>query len=96
MPNLVKLKLTGLVDDENFAFGRKWLHLLELTPTLTRIVVKISLEHNRYSFHCEKLQMVLRDINLNLTCLDDDCDHYLSQRNIHRWWHLEGVIFRKH
>jgi hypothetical protein len=96
MPNLVKLKLTGLVDDENFAINHKWLHLLELAPTLIRIAVNISVEQTILSFFCEKLQMALHDINLSLKCMNDDCDYYSSQGNEQRWWHLTGVIIKQH
>jgi hypothetical protein len=94
MPCLVKLKITGLVDDESFVINHKWLRLLELAPTLVKINVDVSLEHNTYFFHCEQRQMALRDINLSLTCIDSDCDYYPSQRNEQRWWQLKGNIIK--
>jgi hypothetical protein len=96
MPCLGKLKLTGLVDGESFAINHKWFHLLKSVPSLVRITVNVSLEQDRQSFHCEKLQMALRAINLSLTCIDDNCDYYSSQRSEQRWWHLEGVIIKEH
>ncbi|CAF1251623.1 unnamed protein product [Adineta ricciae] len=92
MPNLVKLKLYGIVDDENFIYSHKWLHLLESTPSLLRIVMDVSFQETRSIFYNENLHKALHGINLSLICMIDDFDCYSYEERQQRWWQLEGVI----
>jgi hypothetical protein len=96
MPSLVILKLNGLVDSEGFAIDHKWLHLLELAPSLVKVIVNVSLEEDTNSFCSDKIHAALREINLNLTCIEDDGDCYLSERNQQRWWDLTGMLIKHH
>ena len=96
MPSLVKLKLTGLVDDDNFTIAHKWLHLLKSVPTLAKIMINISLDLSDPTFHYEERQMTLCNINLSLTHTTDDFDYYPNETNKQRWWQLEGVIYQQH
>lgn len=96
MPNLVKLRLNGLVDDENFLMNQKWIHLLESTPCLTNVAVNLSFQKSASSCCPEELQVTLRDIHLNLTWNHDDCSYYSNSRNEDCWWQLVGVIIKQH
>lgn len=94
MPSLVKLKLAGLVDDENFTIAHKWLHLLNSVPTLAKIAINISLDLSDPTFRYEERQMTLGNINLSLTHTVDDFEYHLSEVNKQRWWQLVGAIYK--
>lgn len=93
--SLVKLKLTGLVHDEQFIINENWIYLFELTPSLIRIFVNLSLEQDKEFYYFEKFQIRLRALNLQLTCTDDaDTDGCPYYGNGCRWWNLKGLIIK--
>jgi hypothetical protein len=94
IPCLTKLILTGLVNSDGFVINDRWIQLFESASTLARICVNLSLEQDKDSYHCEKLQTKLRAFNLQLICNEDDNDYYLSYERVHRWWMLTGIITR--
>jgi hypothetical protein len=94
MPSLVKLKLNGLVDAEGFVINSKWLNLFQSNSSLLKVTVSLSLEQDTNSCYNELIQTVLHEINLNLRCLDDDCEYYSNGRNQQRWWNLSGIIIK--
>jgi hypothetical protein len=96
MPSLIKLKLNGLIDAEGFVINYKWLDLFESCPTLDIVTVNLSLEQNTNFFPIDMIQTSLREVNLNLICMNDDCEHYSDERNQHRWWILSGIITKQH
>ena len=95
IPSLVKLKLTGLVDEEGFVVNDRWMELFKSANILARIYVHLSMEQNDKSHYCEKLQNRLHALNLQLRSDNDDdndcCQYYGSA---HRWWSLNGIIIR--
>ena len=95
IPCLIKLKLSGLVDDEGFVVNQRWIDLFDSAPSLVRIFVNMSLEQGRESYHYEKIQATLRALNLNLTCNDDDFDCYQNYGKVHRWWNLRGIMIKQ-
>lgn len=95
MPSLVKLKLKGLADAEGFVINNKWLDLFESCSSLLKVTVSLSLEQDINFCYDELNQTVLHEINLNLTCIDDDCEHYVDRRNQRRWWNLSGIIVKQ-
>jgi hypothetical protein len=95
MPSLVKLKLNGLVDADGFVINNKWLNLFEFCSSLVKVTVNVSLEHDTNSYYNELILAALREINLGLRCIDDDCEYYLNGRNQHRWWKLSGIIVKQ-
>lgn len=92
VPCLVKLQLTGLVDNDGFVIDEKWTHLFQSAPTLTTILVRLSLEQVDECFCCEKLHARLLALNLRLVCNDDDNDCFQHYGSEHRWWNLKGTI----
>lgn len=95
-PLLRILRLHGLVDSEGFVVRHKWISLFELCASLNSIIVNVSLEQDTNSFRSEIIQTALREINLHLTCLDDDNSCYLTEENRERWWSLSGTINKYH
>jgi hypothetical protein len=95
MPSLVKLKLNGLINAEGFVIDHKWLNLFESCSSLATVIVSVSLEQDTNFFCIDMIQTTLHEINLNLTCIVDDCDYYSDGRNQHRWWNLSGIIARQ-
>ena len=96
IPSLVKLKLNGLIDAEGFVINHKWLDLFESCPSLCIVTVNVSLERDINFFCIDMIQTTLRKINLNLICIDDDCNYYSDERNQHRWWNLSGIINKQY
>jgi hypothetical protein len=94
-PFLVKLKLNGLVDAEGFVINNKWLNLFESSSSLVTVTVSLSLEQDTNSYYNELILEDLREINIGLSCIDDDCEHYSNGRNKHRWWNLSGIIVKQ-
>ena len=92
MPSLIKLKLNGLVDVEGFVIDHKWHILFESCASLNIVIVNLSLERDTNFYCTDMIQETLQEINLNLTCIDDDCDCGLDGRNQYRWWTLSGRI----
>ena len=45
----------------------------------------MSLEQDTHFYCNELIQEALREINLDLRSMDDDCEHYLNEINQHRW-----------
>ncbi|CAF4422189.1 unnamed protein product [Rotaria socialis] len=90
-PCLIKLKLTGLVDADDFVVNQRWIHLSESTPRLLRIFVNVSLEQSKELYHCEKIQAPLCALNLNLVCNgdDNDCNLYYGELE----WLLTPINF---
>lgn len=91
---VIKLKLTGLVHDEDFIINEKWCHLFKLAPFLARIFVNVSLEQDKGFDYYERARTQLRILNLELTCNDDTDDGYLYYGNKNRWWSLQGAIIK--
>jgi hypothetical protein len=96
MPSLAKIKLKGLTDAEGFVINHKWIDLFDSCSSLDTVIVNLSLERDTNYFCIDMIQMALREVNLNLICIDDDCDCYSDRRNQHRWWNLSGIITRQH
>ena len=95
-PSLVKLKLKGLINSEGYVINHKWLNLFESCPSLDTVTVNASLERDTNFFCIDMVRTVLGEINLNLICMDDDCDYHSDERNQHRWWNLSGIIAKQH
>ena len=96
MPSLVKLKLNGLINVEGFVINHRWLNLFQSCPSLNTVTVNLSLEQDTNFFCIDMIQPPLREINLSLICIDDDCDYYSDRRNQHCWWNLSGIIAKQH
>jgi hypothetical protein len=96
MPSLVKLKLNGLIDAEGFVINNRWCELFESCFSLTKVIVNLSLEKDTNYFCIDTIQTSLCEVNLNLTCIEDDCDYYSDGRNQQRWWTLSGIIIKQH
>jgi hypothetical protein len=94
MPSLVKFKLNGLVDADGFVINNKWLDLFEFCSSLVKVTVNVSLEEDINSYYNELIQATLREINLDLRCIDDDCEYYSDGRSQRRWWNLSGIIVK--
>ncbi|CAM4835949.1 unnamed protein product [Rotaria magnacalcarata] len=95
MPSLVKLKLKGLVDGEGFIINHKWLNLFESCSSLAIVQVNLSLERDTNYFCINMIQAALREINLNLRCIEDDCDYYFTGESQQRWWNLSGMVMKQ-
>ena len=95
MPSLVKLKLNGLVNVDGFVINNKLLNLFEFCSSLAKVVVNVSLEQDTHFYYNELIQEALREINLDIRSMDDDCEHYLNEINQHRWWNLSGIIVKQ-
>lgn len=93
-PALAKLKLNGLVDAEGFVINNRWLYLFEFCPSLFKVIVSLSLESGINSSYNELIQTDLHEINLNLKCINDECEYYLDETDQHRWWNLSGTIIK--
>ena len=96
MPSLVKLKLKGLVGGEGFVINHKWLDLFESCSSLAIVQVNVSLEKDTHYFCSDMIQATLREINLNLRCIEDDYEYYSDKRNDYRWWNLSGMVIKQH
>lgn len=94
-PCLVKLKITGLVDADGFLTNQRWICLLETTSSLSRVLVRTSLEQSDESYYCEEVQAPLRALNLSLICDSDDTDCFSYYGTVNRWWSLRGTIIRQ-
>ena len=95
MPSLEKLKLNGLVNADGFVINSKWLNLFEFCSSLAKVTVNVSLEQDTHFYYNELIQEVLREINLDLRSMDDDCEHYLNEINQHRRWNLSGIFIKQ-
>lgn len=95
MPSLVKLNLKGLVDAEGFVINNQWLHLFESCSSLLKITVSLSLEEDTNSYFDKLMQAALRELNLNLRRVDDDCACHFDTRLQCRWWNLSGMIIKQ-
>ncbi|CAF0919504.1 unnamed protein product [Adineta ricciae] len=91
-PSLTKLKLNGFVQTDGFVINHNWLKLFEYCFSLNTIIVNLSLEKGTDYFCIHTSQTSLREINLRLTCIEDDYDYYSDGRNQQRWWALSGII----
>jgi hypothetical protein len=96
MPSLIKLKLNGLIDSEGFVINHRWLDLFKSSSTLRTVNVNLSLERDTNFFPIDIVQMSLSEVNLTLTCLDEDYEYYSDERNEYRWWILSGIIIKQH
>ena len=97
MPSLVKLKLNGIINSEGYVINDKWHNLFNSCSSLDSVTVNVSLERDNSFFDVDMVRAILGEINLNLICIDDDCDYYYSdKRNQHRWWNLSGIIAKQH
>lgn len=97
LSSLVKLKLNGLINCEGYVINHKWLNLFDSCSSLESVTVNVSLERDTSFFDVDMVRAILGEINLNLICIDDDCDYYYSdKRNQHRWWNLSGIIAKQH
>ncbi|CAF5185412.1 unnamed protein product [Rotaria magnacalcarata] len=95
MPSLIKLKLKGLVGGEGFIINHKWLNLFESCSSLAVVQVNVSLEKDTNYFCINMIQAALREINLNLRCIEDDYDYYFTGESQQRWWNLSGMIMKQ-
>ncbi|CAM4979866.1 unnamed protein product [Rotaria socialis] len=95
MPSLVKLKLKGLVDGEGFIINHKWLNLFESCSSLAIVQVNLSLERDTNYFCINMIQAALREINLNLRCIEDDYNYYFTGESQQRWWNLSGMVMKQ-
>ncbi|CAF2074111.1 unnamed protein product [Rotaria magnacalcarata] len=95
MPSLVKLKLKGLVDGEGFIINHKWLNLFESCSSLAIVQANLSLERDTNYFCINMIQAALREINLNLRCIEDYYDYYFTGESQQRWWNLSGMIMKQ-
>ncbi|CAM4761621.1 unnamed protein product [Rotaria magnacalcarata] len=95
MPSLIKLKLKGLVGGEGFIINHKWLNLFESCSSLAIVQVNLSLERDTNYFCINMIQAALREINLNLRCIEDDYDYYFTGESQQRWWNLSGMIMKQ-
>lgn len=94
-PFLAKLKLTGLIDIEGYVVNQKWNNLFNFCPSVDAIRINLSLEEVGNNFRNETILTDLNELNLELRCLDDQCDHfYVNESNQIRWWKLSGTIKR--
>jgi hypothetical protein len=84
MPSLIEVKLNGLIDAEGFAINNRWFELFELCFSLTTVIVNLSLEKDANYFCIDTIQTSLREVNLSLTCIEDDYDYYSHGRNQQR------------
>ncbi len=92
---LVKLKLTGLANDDGFVVNPRWTDLFEYTPTLSQVFVDLSLEQANESFDCEEIRTSLLILNLFLLYDGDDADYHSYSGISKRWWCLRGVVSRQ-
>ena len=95
VPSLVKLKLSGLVDIEGFVFNHRWLNLFEFCSSLNTVTVNVSVERDANFFSIDIAQTNLREVNLNLSSMDDDCDYYSDTRCPHCCLALSVVITKQ-
>jgi hypothetical protein len=96
MPLLEKLKLSGLVDDQNFLAHYRWIGLFQSALTLRQISVNIHLQPAQLSHHSQDMHESLRALNLDLSCKDDDSSCDLDENQAQRWWYLKGLILKGH
>ena len=96
MPLLTKLKLSGLVEDQDFIAHDRWTGLFQSTPTLRQISVNIHLQQAQLLHHSQEIHASLRALNLDLSCNDDDPSFNLEEGQAQRWWHLKGLIVKGH
>lgn len=90
MPSIVKLRLSGLVDAEGFIINNKWLTLFEVSSTLTKVIINVSVAEDTTFFYNESIESILRQINLDLRRITDDFD----QINQHHWYSLSGTLIK--
>lgn len=97
MPCFVKLKLNGLLgDDDGFVVNQRWTCLFQSSLSLLRIFVRVSLEQGTEHYNCEKIQAPLNALNLSLVRdVDDDDDFNFDCGHVNRWWFLKGIIIRQ-
>ncbi|CAF4418462.1 unnamed protein product [Rotaria magnacalcarata] len=95
MPSLAKLKLKGLVGGEGYIINHKWLNLFESCSSLAIVQVNLSLERDTNYFCINMIQAALREINLNLRCIEDDYNYYFTGESQQRWWNLSGMIMKQ-
>ena len=96
MPLLTKLKLSGLVEDQDFIAHDRWTGLFQSILTLRQISVNIHLQQAQLSHHSQEIHASLRALNLDLSCNDDDPSFNLEEGQAQRWWHLKGLIVKGH
>ncbi|CAF2064755.1 unnamed protein product [Rotaria magnacalcarata] len=95
-PSLTKIKLSGIVDSEEFIINHKWLELFESCPSLASAIVHLSLQQDINFFYSSIFEIALNEIGLNLQCVDNDCEYYLDEKSCNRWWSLSGIIIKRH
>lgn len=93
-PILTKLKLMGLVNQEGFIVNHKWIHLFQSCPSLSAIIVNLSLQTDPYFHFNEMKQRLLREMDLNLALIDDESDIFSCETSDHRWLKLAGTVLR--
>ena len=96
MPLLAKLKLSGLVDDQDFIAQSRWRSLFQSTLTLRQIFVNIHMQLAQLPYHSQEIQASLSALNLDLRCNDDDSSFDLDEGRAHRCWYLKGLILKGH
>ncbi|UJR24342.1 hypothetical protein I4U23_005719 [Adineta vaga] len=94
--SVLKLKLSGLVNAEGFVVNDKWLNLFQSCPSLITVIVSVSLEQDTTSPYNATIQKHLREISLDLKCIDEDGEYYSDERNQCRWWNLSGNVIKRH
>ncbi|CAF1314398.1 unnamed protein product [Adineta ricciae] len=95
MPNLAKLKLNGLVNEDGFVINQRWAYLLKSTSSITHIFVNVFLQQDTCSYFSEAIKEKLSAFCLNLTSSDDDMDCSIADENVNRWWNLKGTIIKQ-
>ena len=96
LSHTVKLKLTGITQEEGFVINQRWYHLFMSAPNLLRILVNLSIQQADTSYNCEKIQEPLRELNLKLECnntYDTVCYSYYGP--VQHWWTLTGTIYKQ-
>ena len=96
MPLLARLKLSGLVEDQDFIAHRRWTGLFQSTLTLRQVSVNIHLQQAQLSHHWQEIHASLRALNLDLSGNNDDPSFNLEEGQAQRWWHLKGLILKGH
>ena len=91
-PSLSRLKLYGLVNIRGFVNSDKWFDLFKLCSSLVTVIVSLSIDEGTTSLLSEIIHTALNRINLNLRCIDDNCDIFSNEVTQHRWWTLSGII----
>ena len=93
-PILSKLKLMGLINSEGFIIDNRWIHLFQSCSSLATVRVNVSLQTDTHFFLSETNRTLLRELNLDLSSIDDDSDIFVCENNQQRWLKLSGTIFR--